>query len=273
MVDLAPGNKNQRLLIDVYSTAPVDLELDSHQWKAVRTGLSGGRAQRWRLRDAPSESRLPEARRNSRGAHGRHDAGWAPPNYRHSRPDLRLGRRATVTNDGLVLVCALSGVLYQFWLAFGAEQKVRPRFGATSKSALAAWSACAVVLAAAFVVAKPLFGITVELSYGDDWLAYESNARNVGEGGLLMPLGRAPGSGANFLYPLYSYTLAGVHWLVGDGDAAAVLFNKYGLRRLLPLLLGPSVAHAATRGAGYRPGGPDGHVYPRIDLLGRNTHR
>ena len=131
---------------------------------------------------------------------------------RHSRPDLTSAGEPQSPTTGWCW-SGLCGVLYQFWLAFGAERKLRPRFGATNTSALAAWSACAVVLAAAFVVAKPLFGITVELSYGDDWLAYESNARNVMEEGLLMPLGQTPGhAGPYFFYPLYC-----TRWLACTG--------------------------------------------------------
>jgi hypothetical protein len=219
------ATQNQRLLIDVYAKAPVDLELDSQRMEGRqdgvvwRTGATLGAG----MHHLKAVYRKPAAMEAALTVDITLDG--LPPRLQafDSRPPL--GRRATFTNDGMVLV-GLCAVLYQFWLAFGAERRLLPRLGATSTSALAAWSACAVVLVTAFAVARPLFGISSELSYGDDWLAYESNARNVMEEGLLMPLGQAPGHGRPyFFYPLYPYALAGVHWLVGDDYAAAVLFN------------------------------------------------
>ena len=231
-----PATEGQRLLIDVYPTAPVDLKLDSRRMEGRQDGVV------WRtgatlaagMHHLEAVYRKPAATVAALTVEMTLDG--VPPQLQafESRPPL--GRRGTVTNDGLVLV-GLLAVLYHFWVAFGAERKLRPRFRATSTSALAAWSACVVLLVAAFVVAKPLFGITVELSYGDDWLAVPEQCRNVMEEGLLMPLGRAAGHGLPyFFYPLYLYALAGVHWLVGDDYAAAVLFNGV-FAAALPLIL------------------------------------
>jgi dolichyl-phosphate-mannose-protein mannosyltransferase len=60
-------------------------------------------------------------------------------------------------------------------------------------------------------------GRTPLLSGGNDWLAYETFARDIAFNGLLMTGGKAPGQGEAFYYqPLYAYFLAGLHWLVGE---------------------------------------------------------
>lgn len=55
------------------------------------------------------------------------------------------------------------------------------------------------------------------LSGGDDWLGFESRARDVLENGVLMTLGRPLGEGAAYFYhPFYSYVLAAVHAVAGE---------------------------------------------------------
>jgi len=81
-----------------------------------------------------------------------------------------------------------------------------------------------------------LSGVTVSLSAGDDWLIYESNARDIMQQGLLMPYGSAPGAGTPyFFYPVYSYVLAAAHWLIGDDYGAVVLLNGLSVASLGPL--------------------------------------
>lgn len=67
-----------------------------------------------------------------------------------------------------------------------------------------------------FVTALP-FTKFHTLTAGDDWLGFESRARNLLQQGLLMPLERPIGEGAPYFYhPLYSYVLAAVHAVTGE---------------------------------------------------------
>ena len=67
-----------------------------------------------------------------------------------------------------------------------------------------------------FVAALP-FTRFYTLTAGDDWLGFESRARNILEQGLLMPLDAALGDGVPYFYhPFYSYLLAAVHALTGE---------------------------------------------------------
>lgn len=60
-------------------------------------------------------------------------------------------------------------------------------------------------------------GRTPILSGGNDWLAYESYARDVLLSGPLMTAGKALGQGEPYYYqPLYGYFLAGLHLLLGE---------------------------------------------------------
>lgn len=69
----------------------------------------------------------------------------------------------------------------------------------------------------------------VTLSGGDDWLSYETMARDIALNGLWMTNGAELGHGAPFYYqPLYPYFLAAVHWLFGDG-----LYGVYLVQRCL----------------------------------------
>ena len=61
-------------------------------------------------------------------------------------------------------------------------------------------------------------GRVVTLSGGDDWFGFESNARDVLHHGPLMTLGQPPGQAyPYFSHPFYSYFLAGVHAITGEG--------------------------------------------------------
>lgn len=64
------------------------------------------------------------------------------------------------------------------------------------------------------------------LTAGDDWLGFESRARDVIENGLLMTLGKPLGEGvAYFYHPFYSYVLAAVHLLAGEALFAPVFVH------------------------------------------------
>jgi hypothetical protein len=71
-----------------------------------------------------------------------------------------------------------------------------------------------------------LFGRAVILSGGNDWLAYESFARDVLLNGPLLTEGRALGEGVPFYYqPLYIYWIALTHLLLGESLFAPLFMN------------------------------------------------
>jgi len=67
-------------------------------------------------------------------------------------------------------------------------------------------------------------GRLIILSGGDDWLTYESFARDIRHGSLLMLQGQPLGKAAPFYYQaLYPYFLAAAHFAVGESVQAIVL--------------------------------------------------
>ena len=96
------------------------------------------------------------------------------------------------------------------------------------------WRLNAAVAAALFLVlgmqgffaALPFARAFHSLTGGDDWLGFESRARDVLQHGLLMTLGKPLGEGAAYFYhPFYSYWLALVHWLTGESLFGPVFAN------------------------------------------------
>jgi dolichyl-phosphate-mannose-protein mannosyltransferase len=72
-------------------------------------------------------------------------------------------------------------------------------------------------IADALVAAMPMLGRMITLSGGDDWLSYETRARDIGLHGLWMNAGSLLGHGEPFFQqPLYPYFLAACHWVFGD---------------------------------------------------------
>lgn len=87
----------------------------------------------------------------------------------------------------------------------------------------------AAITVEALLFARPFLHRMVTLSGGDDWLTYETRARDIGLHGLWMQLGAPLGQGRPFFeMPLYPYVLAANHWLFGDG-----LYGVYLVQRLL----------------------------------------
>jgi hypothetical protein len=81
----------------------------------------------------------------------------------------------------------------------------------------------------AFLNARPFLHRMVTLSGGDDWLTYETRARDIALNSLWMLGGAELGHGrAFFEMPFYPYFLAATHWGFGDG-----LYGAYLLQRLL----------------------------------------
>jgi len=108
--------------------------------------------------------------------------------------------------------------------AAGVWRRLRVQYNAADAVSLA-WL---IGVLDAIVFAAPAIGRMVTLSGGDDWLTYESQARDIVLHGLLMTQGAPLGQGAPFFaQPFYSYCLAACHWLFGDG-----LWGIYFVQRL-----------------------------------------
>jgi hypothetical protein len=75
-----------------------------------------------------------------------------------------------------------------------------------------------------------LYGRTVILEGGQDWLTYESHARDILLNGPLMTLGEPLGRGKPYFFqPFYPYYLAGLHWLSGEGLWGPTVLQVFGL--------------------------------------------
>jgi hypothetical protein len=109
-------------------------------------------------------------------------------------------------------------------LAIGSLRQAysRLRTGFNPRDAVAlAW---AIGTVDALIFALPAVGRTVILSGGNDWLTYESLARDIGLNGLWMRLGAPFGQGRPFYaQPLYAYFLAACHFLTGP-DFVGIYF-------------------------------------------------
>lgn len=153
-----------------------------------------------------------------------------------NRPLSPIANEAGLATTGVVGI----GAVVVLWLFLGIATgpgSLEPRLRGPRAGALAVFIAVCCLALLAYRTALPTLGQTVSLTSGDDWLAYESDARDVLHEGLLMPHGQPHGhGGAYFFYPFYSYALAGAHGLIGEDPSAGVLFNGLGIA-LLPLLL------------------------------------
>ena len=86
------------------------------------------------------------------------------------------------------------------------------------------------VFAYALVSTRELYGRTVILEGGQDWLTYESYARDILLDGPLMTLGEPLGEGKPFFFqPFYPYYLAALHWLTGEGLWGPIVLQLSGL--------------------------------------------
>ena len=86
------------------------------------------------------------------------------------------------------------------------------------------------ILAYALVTTADLAGRAVILEGGQDWLTYESYARDILLNGPLMTLGEPLGKGKPFFFqPFYPYYLAGLHWLTGEGLWGPIVLQLFGV--------------------------------------------
>ena len=86
------------------------------------------------------------------------------------------------------------------------------------------------VLAYALVTTADLAGRAVILEGGQDWLTYESYARDILLNGPLMTLGERIGKGKPFFFqPFYPYYIAWLHWLAGVGLWGPIVLQLFGV--------------------------------------------
>jgi len=105
------------------------------------------------------------------------------------------------------------GLLVCAWLVLGAVGAVRLGRRRMATAVLAAVPL--VFLVHGTLLHAPLIGRATILSGLDDWLVYESSARDILINGLLMDGGQ--GHAPPFYgQPLYPYVLAAAHWLTGE---------------------------------------------------------
>jgi accessory gene regulator protein AgrB len=76
--------------------------------------------------------------------------------------------------------------------------------------------------------------ITHTLALGDDFLSYESMARQIFYNGLLMVDDTGQGK-AYFHYPLYPYAVAAAHGLFGEDWGSVLMFNAICVAAMFPL--------------------------------------
>jgi hypothetical protein len=143
--------------------------------------------------------------------------------------------RAYAADAGLGLVLAV-------WLVLAMRELGRQSEGRVSRRQNA-WRAALGAVPPLFLVYGmllhgPLIGRTAILSGLDDWLIYESSARDILLNGALMTAGQeraAPYYGQ----PLYPYALALAHWLTGEGPFGplALQFAAFGVVATLAAVL------------------------------------
>lgn len=109
-----------------------------------------------------------------------------------------------------------------------------------------------VVTVYALVTTADLVGRATVLEGGQDWLTYESYARDILLNGPLMTLGEPLGKGKPFFFqPFYPYYLAGLHWLTGEGLWGPIVMQLVGLgvAAVLVYLLGKRLFSAPAGAA------------------------
>lgn len=171
------------------------------------------------------------------GTGRRFEAGWTVDG-REQPFDTAAVFRKPITTVGLAADSVLRAISTAFdvilcgWLiagvlsAFGSAWR-RLAVSPAVRDALAICWAAATVDALLF--ARPFLHRMVMLSGGDDWLTYETQARDIGLHGLWMAGGATLGHGQPFYYqPLYPYFVAATHWLFGD-DLYGVHLVQRGL--------------------------------------------
>jgi 4-amino-4-deoxy-L-arabinose transferase-like glycosyltransferase len=137
---------------------------------------------------------------------------------------VRAGSMAFDFVLSALLFGAVLGALRSAWRGLTASPGIR--------DALAiGWAA---VIVDGLLFAWPRLHRMITLSGGDDWLTYETRARDIALNSIWMLNGMTVGQGTPFFeMPFYPYFLAATHWLFGD--------DLYGAFLLQRVLLGGAV--------------------------------
>jgi hypothetical protein len=133
---------------------------------------------------------------------------------------------------GIGLLVTLGGLLQ----AYAVHQRLRRTPALTLIRHAAVVALLSGITAQALVTAEPFIRKTVDLTTGNDWLAYEGNARDILHQGLLMTGGKPLSQGDPFyFYPFYPYALAAGHAVIGEDFGAVIIVNGFAIASLVPL--------------------------------------
>ncbi|HUR08067.1 MAG TPA: glycosyltransferase family 39 protein, partial [Nonomuraea sp.] len=236
--DLLPFTATWHGLLVVPADGTTTLTLEANGPATVELG-SGQRAaieQPGRVREATLTAGLPAGLVPIAVSYRRPDEAMPWLRVRSGADDAPLGApllvrdgttAASVAADGWLRPLAyvvdglLAGVLA---LAFVGHTRAVARRASPDRVLLGAY----VVFATGAVLLGhlPLYGRAVIQSGGNDWLAYESYARDILLNGPLLTEGRPLGQGAPFYYqPLYIYWVALTHLLLGESLFAPLFMN------------------------------------------------
>jgi hypothetical protein len=136
---------------------------------------------------------------------------------------LAIDRMVRATSQALD-ACLIAWLLAQLAGGIaGAYRRLHAAFDPHAALVLA-W---ALGIGDALVAAVPALGRMITMSGGNDWLTYETHARDIALNGLWMNGGAALGHGVPFFQqPLYPYFLAACHWLFGDGFSGILFVQR-----------------------------------------------
>jgi hypothetical protein len=121
---------------------------------------------------------------------------------------IPAARSLSLVADAIAIVILFVVFVLSFGEALRSSQRIEAMVGVGLVTALGVQG---------LVAAQPLLGTFKTLTGGDDWLGFESRARDILQNGVLMTLGRPLGEGAAYFYhPFYSYVLAATHAVAGE---------------------------------------------------------
>ncbi|MFN8523815.1 MAG: glycosyltransferase family 39 protein [Chloroflexota bacterium] len=134
------------------------------------------------------------------------------------RRDVWFARLAVALDMGVVLGTVA------FWSTALAQRR------SLDRERLIVGGLLGLAVAHALITSNHLQHEAVILEGGQDWLTYETYARDILLNGPLMTLGKSLGQGRPYFFqPFYPYYLAGMHWLTGEGLWGPTVLQLTGL--------------------------------------------
>ena len=180
----------------------------------------------WRRLDVTFTAELPEERqiRASWDYGGQRRTLGAPELMPAPVAEWRLALQPLGSRlaEGLTVVAGLCGAFIAWRVGRTLRQRFQQAADRTARLALLERALLVLILAVCLIAAleryRPLEGGVQILPGGEDPLAYETYARDIGLNGPLMTLGKALGKGNTYHFqPGYPYVLALFHALAGEG--------------------------------------------------------